>query len=52
MPNNADHQEHVIDDAAHAAHSALHQRFAALKDQLAQIHTRWQHAIAAKDFAR
>jgi len=41
-----------MDDAAHATHIALHQRFNALKDQIAQIHTRWQHAVAVKDFAR
>jgi hypothetical protein len=52
MPKNADHQEHVIDDAAHAAHIALHQRFDTIKDQIAQIHTRWKHAISVKDFAR
>ena len=40
MPNNANHQEHVRDDAAHTAHIALHQRFDAIKDQIAQIHTR------------
>ena len=52
MSKHADQQEHMRDDAVHAAHIALHQRFDALKDQLAQIHTHWKHAIAVKDFAR
>jgi hypothetical protein len=41
-----------MDDALHATHRALHQRFDALKAQLSQIHTLWQHAVAAKDFPR
>ena len=41
-----------MDDAVHATHIALHQRFDVLKAQLGQIHTRWQRALAAKDFAR
>jgi|GraSoiStandDraft_57_1057295.scaffolds.fasta_scaffold576236_1 hypothetical protein len=52
MSKNADHEEHAIDDAAHATHIALHQRVDALKDQIAQIHTRWKHAVAVQDFAR
>jgi hypothetical protein len=37
MSKHADHKEHVIDDAVHVAHIALHQRFDALKAQLGQV---------------
>jgi hypothetical protein len=52
MSKHADHKKHVIDDAVHATHIALHQRFDALKAQLGEIHTLWRHAVVAKDFAR
>ena len=41
-----------MDEAMYATHQALHQRFDALKAQLGEIHTLWQQARAAKDFAR
>src|SRR5262249_5370638 len=42
----------IMDDTAHAAHTALHQRFDALKAELDQIHTAWQQAVVARNFAR
>jgi len=41
-----------MDEALHATHITLHQRFDTLKAQLGQIHTLWQQAVAARDFRR
>ena len=41
-----------MDEALHATHIALHQRFDALKTQIHEIHTAWQQAVAVKDFPR
>jgi hypothetical protein len=52
MSKHADEKEHAMDDAIHATHIALHQRFDALKAQIGAIHTAWQQAVAVQDFAR